>query len=258
VIRIGTSGWVYKHWKGIFYPEKLPQRLWFEHYARHFDTVEINFTFYRLPELRAFESWHDRAPPGFTYAVKGSRLITHVRRLREPAEGVGRLLERLPALRETAGPVLWQLPPDFARDDERLEAFLAVLPRQWQHTLEFRHESWLVDPVFERLRQAGVALTIPDRPGMPRALELTADWTYVRFHAGATPDGNYTDAQLDEWARRIADWRDRGVAVWAYFNNDWYGFALHNAWGLMARLGVPQPLAHQRDVGEEGTSRFVA
>lgn len=258
-VRIGCSGWIYKHWKGIFYPEKLPQRLWLEHYAQHFDTVEINFTFYRLPEAHTFTAWRERAPAGFTYAVKGSRFITHVRRLREPVEGVGRLAERLPELGETAGPVLWQLPPDFQRDDERLDAFLAALPREWLHTIEFRHDSWLVDPVFERLRAADVALCVADRPDLPQSLELTADWTYVRFHGGRGPrGGDYTGAELDLWSGRLADWRAKGVAVWAYFNNDWHGFAIDNARGLRARLEGAVTLSDQRQIGEERASRLSA
>jgi len=245
VIRIGTSGWVYKHWKGIFYPEKLPQRLWFDAYARSFDTVEINFTFYRLPAESTFATWRARAPAGFTYAVKASRFITHVRRLRDPAEDVTRLADRLPALGDRCGPILWQLPPDFERDDQRLDGLLAVLPLHWQHTIEFRHPSWLDQTVFDKLRAAGVALCIPDHPKLPQALDLTADWTYVRFHYGAV-DGRYTCEQVDLWARRIAEWRARGVDVWAYFNNDWHGYAIENARELMAKLGVAAPSAERQ------------
>src|SRR5919199_3835393 len=132
-LRIGTSGWIYRHWKGIFYPDKLPQKSWFEHYRQQFDTVEINFTFYRLPERSVFERWWERAPANFRYAVKGSRVVTHVRRLREPEEGVGRLAERLEGPGGPRGPVLWQLPPDLPRDDELLARFLAALPGRWRH-----------------------------------------------------------------------------------------------------------------------------
>jgi uncharacterized protein YecE (DUF72 family) len=241
MLRIGCSGWIYRHWKGLFYPDGLPQRRWFEHYARHFDTVEINFTFYRLPREEVFAAWREQAPAGFVYAVKASRLITHVRRLREPEEGVDRLSERLVHLGERAGPVLWQLPPDFERDDERLERFLAALPETQRHTIEFRHESWLVEEVYARLRARGVALTIADSRGRhpspwPSAVELTADWTYLRFHAGPA-DGDYPPDALEPWARRIEEWLRRGVPVWVYFNNDWQGFALRDAWWLRERLG---------------------
>ncbi|HEV8635781.1 MAG TPA: DUF72 domain-containing protein [Chloroflexota bacterium] len=240
MLRIGCSGWIYRHWKGFFYPEGLPQKRWFEHYARHFDTVEINFTFYRLPRNEAFAAWREQAPPGFVYAVKASRFITHVRRLREPEEGIGRLTERLGHLGDRAGPVLWQLPPDFARDDERLERFLAALPGEYRHTVEFRHASWLVEDVYARLRARGVALTVADSSGRrpsawPSAVELTADWTYLRFHGGPA-GGDYPPDALEPWARRIEEWLRRGIPVWVYFNNDWEGFALRNAWWLRDRL----------------------
>jgi uncharacterized protein YecE (DUF72 family) len=242
-LRIGTSGWIYRHWREIFYPEKLPQRSWFEHYARHFDTVEVNFTFYRLPERSVFERWREAAAADFKYAVKGSRVVTHVRRLREPVEGLTRLAERLEGLGERAGPVLWQLPPDFPRDDGRLAAFLEALPPRWRHTLEFRHESWYDQAVYSQLERHGVALCIPDSPKLPQALRLTADWTYIRFH-GAGPDGDYSPELLDLWAERIGAFLAGGADVWAYFNNDWHGFALRNARDLRERLGArPERLA---------------
>lgn len=235
MLRIGTSGWTYRHWRGVFYPERLPQRRWLEFYAQHFDTVEINFSFYRLPKRETFEAWRARSGPDFRFAVKGSRFITHVRRLAEAEQHVGLFFERLEGLGERAGPVLWQLPPDFRRDDQRLEGFLAALPMAYRHSLEFRHESWLAEPVFERLAARRVALCIPDSPGLPQALRLTADWTYLRFHYGAR-GGDYTDEQLDLWAERIRGFRARGVGVWAYFNNDWGGYAIKNARALRERL----------------------
>jgi uncharacterized protein YecE (DUF72 family) len=241
MLRIGCSGWIYRHWKGLFYPEGLPQKRWFEHYARHFDTVEINFTFYRLPRHEAFAAWREQAPPGFVYAVKASRFITHVRRLREPEEGIGRLTERLAHLGDRAGPVLWQLPPDFERDDERLDRFLDALPTPYQHTVEFRHASWLVEDVYARLRRRGVALTVTDSSGRwPSAVELTADWTYLRFHGGPA-GGDYPPEVLEPWARRIEEWLQRGLPVWVYFNNDWEGFALRDAWWLRDRLAGAAP-----------------
>jgi uncharacterized protein YecE (DUF72 family) len=248
-LRLGTSGWIYKHWKGIFYPEKVPQRSWLDFYQRHFDTVEINFTFYRLPERSVFESWHDRSPPGFAYAVKGSRFLTHVRRLREPEEGVGRIAERLEGLGDRVGPLLWQLPPDFVRDDERLARFLACLPERWQHTVEFRHESWLDETIFTMLERHGVALCIPDSPRLPKALRLTAPWTYVRFH-GDGPGGNYTPEMLDRWADFLRGVLASGADAWVYFNNDWYGYALWNARDLSARLGLAQPALIQPRLAE--------
>ncbi|MBI4491679.1 MAG: DUF72 domain-containing protein [Chloroflexi bacterium] len=237
-LRIGTSGWIYRHWRGVFYPEGLPQREWLEFYAQHFDTVEVNFTFYRLPGRETFEAWQRRAPPGFCYAVKGSRFITHLKRLLEPEPHVALFFERLAGLGDRVGPVLWQLPPDFRRDDERLERFLAALPRTYQHTLEFRHESWLAEPVFQRLAEHGAALCIPESPHLPRALRLTANWTYLRFHQGARA-GDYTAEQLAAWAKQIRAFLEQGVAVWAYFNNDERGYAVQNARELRARLVDP-------------------
>src|SRR5579885_3278040 len=237
MIRVGTSGWIYEHWRGVFYPENLPRRLWLDFYAQHFDTVEINFTFYRLPGRSVFERWRRRTPRGFLFAVKGSKFLTHMKRLRDPADPVARLAERLEHLGDRAGPVLWQLHSDMARDDTRLDEFLAVLPDHWRHTIEFRNASWLVDPVFDRLRRARVALCIPDHPRVPKACELTADWTYVRFHH-AGGDGRYGAAQIAAWAERLDEWRASGVDVWAYFNNDWRGYAVANARELIARLGL--------------------
>jgi uncharacterized protein YecE (DUF72 family) len=240
MIRIGTSGWIYKHWRGAFYPTSLPQRLWLAFYAQRFNTVEINFTFYRLPDRSVFEQWRERVPIGFRFAVKGSKFLTHMRRLRDPAEPVARLSQRLEGLGDRAGPVLWQLRGDMARDDALLDEFLSVLPDRWQHTIEFRNASWLVDPVFDRLRRARAALCIPDHPQVPKAFELTADWTYLRFHHGGG-DGRYGATQIAEWAARIDGWRRGGIDVWAYFNNDWCAYAVVNARELIDRLGLARP-----------------
>ena len=235
-LRIGTSGWIYKHWKGVFYPERLPQARWLEFYAQTFDTVEINFSFYRLPSLKTFQNWRARVGPHFRYAVKGSRYITHLKRLLEPEEHVALFFERVAGLSDRAGPILWQLPPDFPCDEARLDHFLRVLPTNYRHTVEFRHESWLVERVFEQLARYSVALCIPERPGLAHALRLTTDWTYLRFHQGVR-GGDYTPEQLDEWAKRISRWLGQGVSVWAYFNNDWRGYAVKNALELRERLG---------------------
>jgi uncharacterized protein YecE (DUF72 family) len=234
-LRIGTSGWIYKHWKGLYYPEKLPQKEWWAFYAREFDTVEINYSFYRLPTREAFEAWRDQAGPDFRYAVKGSRFITHMKRLGEAEKHVGLFFERVRGLGDRAGPILWQLPPHFRRNVGRLDGFLAALPRDYQHAIEFRHESWLTEEVFGRLEEREIALCIPESPKLPKAVRLTADWTYLRFHEGAA-GGDYTATQLDEWAAQIRSIRDRGADVWAYFNNDWEGYALANARALREKL----------------------
>jgi uncharacterized protein YecE (DUF72 family) len=239
-VRIGCSGWNYSHWRERVYPKGLPQRGWLEHYAALFDTVEVNTTFYRLPRREAVASWVAGSPPGFLFTVKASRYLTHVKRLRDMDQGVARFYERIEPLVASPkmGPLLWQLPPTFRRDDERLVGALDSLPAG-RHCFEFRHESWFVPETYARLREHGVALVIGDHPDRSwQAHELTADWTFLRFHYGRRGrNGNYSERELDEWAKRIDGWRRR-VEVFAYFNNDWEGYAVKNALGLQARLGV--------------------
>ncbi len=236
-VRIGTSGWVYRHWKGRFYPPGLASSRWLEFYATHFSTVEVNFSFNRLPGAETFAGWRAQTPPGFCFAVKGSRLITHLKRLKDPSSHVATFFAHAEALGEKLGPVLWQLPPRFRRDDERLEAFLAALPADRRQAIEFREASWFVEPVYALLARHGVALCIADSGGVtaPPEPRLTTGWTYLRFHSGLA-DGNYTEAQLRHWAGVVAGFRDAGVAVYAYFNNDWEGFAVENARRLQALL----------------------
>jgi uncharacterized protein YecE (DUF72 family) len=240
-VRVGCSGWNYTHWRERVYPPGLPQRRWLEHYATLFDTVEVNATFYRLPTESSVRGWVEQTPPAFLFAVKASRYLTHIRRLRDLEDGLRRFYERIEPLARFSklGPVLWQLPPTFKRDDERLAAALEALP-DGRHAFEFRDPSWYVDEVYGLLREHGAALVIPDSPKYPfRELELTADWTFVRLHYGSRGRrGNYSDRELEEWARRIAGWRDGGTDVYAYLNNDWEGFAVRNGLRLRRLLGV--------------------
>jgi len=214
--------------------------LWLDFYARHFDTVEVNATFYRLPRQEVVANWVQTTPQDFVLAVKMSRYITHVKRLRDLGSGVRTFYDRIaPLVRSPKlGPVLWQLPANFRRDDERLAGAVEKLPAG-RHCFEFRHESWFVPEVYEQLRSHGVALAIGDHPHRPfQAYELTADWTYIRFHSGTRGRrGNYSESELEEWALRIEAWR-REVDVFAYFNNDWEGFAIKNGLWLKERLGV--------------------
>jgi uncharacterized protein YecE (DUF72 family) len=237
-VRIGCSGWNYPHWRKVVYPKGLPPRRWLEYYAALFDTVEVNTTFYRLPSRSAVAGWVEQTPPDFVFSVKASRYLTHVKRLTDLASGVERFYERIePLVRSPKlGPVLWQLPANFHRDDERLASALADLP-SGRHCFEFRHASWFVGEVYELLRGHGVALVIGDHPERPfQTYELTTDWTFIRFHCGSRGRrGNYSESELQTWKRRIAAWRAR-VEVFAYFNNDWEGFAVRNALGLKARL----------------------
>jgi len=240
-IRIGCSGWNYQHWRnGVFYPPRLPQRRWLEFYARHFDTVEINATFYRLPKEQAVANWVRESPPGFLFAVKMSRYVTHVKRLREPAPSIELFYSRIrPLVRSPKlGPVLWQLPGTFRRDDERLARALEALP-PGRHCFEFRHESWFADEIYELLRRHGAALVLGDTPGRPfQTHELTADWTFIRFHHGTRGRySNYSERELEEWAQRIERWARR-ADVYAYFNNDRNGYAVRNGLWLRKRLEV--------------------
>jgi uncharacterized protein YecE (DUF72 family) len=235
--RVGCSGWSYAHWRGVVYPEGLPQRRWLEHYVTLFDTVEINATFYRLPRRATVASWAEETPSKFLFAVKASRYLTHVRRLRDPGAGIERFyacIEPLSASKKL-GPVLWQLPETFHRDDDRLAKALDELP-PGRHCFEFRHASWFAPDVYALLRERGAALVIGDHPARPfQAHELTADWAYFRFHHGRRGRrGNYSERELDAWARRLRSWR-READVFAYFNNDWEGFAVRNG-RILARL----------------------
>jgi uncharacterized protein YecE (DUF72 family) len=239
-VRIGCSGWNYGHWRERVYPKGLPPRRWLEHYATLFDTVEVNATFYRLPTRSAVAGWVEGSPRGFLFAVKASRYLTHIKRLTDLGQGVRRFYDRLePLLRSPKmGPVLWQLPANFHRSDERLAAALGALP-PGRHCFEFRHESWFVPEVYELLRAHAAALVIGDSPERPfQTHELTADWTFVRFHAGSRGrNGNYSARELEAWAKRIDRWRRR-VDVYAYFNNDWEGYAVKNGLRLKELLGA--------------------
>jgi uncharacterized protein YecE (DUF72 family) len=235
MMRIGCSGWSYSHWQGRLYQPTLPASRWLERYTECFDTVEVNATFYRLPKRGTVARWAKITPDEFCFAVKGSRYLTHVRRLRDLPDGVARLVELLEPLSASGklGPLLWQLPPTFRRDDERLATALAALPRGRQ-ALEFRDPSWFTEDVYSLLREHKVALVVADRAGLPEAPWVdTAGWWYLRLHHGRSGRrGNYSAAELRRWADRIAAVKQD---VYCYFNNDWEGFAVDNA-TLLRRL----------------------
>lgn len=226
-LRIGTSGYQYDHWRGVFYPEDLPKKRWFEHYASVFDTVEINNTFYRLPEAHTFQAWHDRTPPGFCYSLKFSRYATHRKRLLEPAEPVHRFLSRAAYLDPLIGAILVQLPPHWHANPQRLEAFLQQLPKERRWAVEVRDPSWLQEEVYSVLERYRAALCIhdmiPDHPA-----RITAPWVYLRYH-GSHYGGSYSSEQLRSQARLISVYLNEGLDVFAYFNNDQAGFAVQNA-----------------------------
>ncbi len=237
-VRIGCSGWNYPHWRERVYPRGVPPSRWLRHYAQMFDTVEVNSTFYRLASPKAVAAWVEQTPDDFVFSLKASRFLTHMKRLTDMDRGVERFYERIEALTASPklGPIVWQLPENFHRDDDRLAGALAGLP-PGRHCFEFRHRSWFVAEIYDLLRKHDVALVIGDHPSRPfQSHEMTADWTFVRFHHGARGRrGNYSDSELDTWARRIAQWRRR-LDVFAYFNNDWEGFAVRNALRLRRLL----------------------
>ena len=233
-LRIGCSGWNYPHWRaGVFYPPRLPQRDWLTYYAERFDTVELNTTFYRLPQSAVVARWVSETPPGFIFAAKVSRYITHIKRLTEVSEHLPLLYERIEPLLQSPklGPLLWQLPPTFRYDPDRLCSTLEHLHDGRRHAFEFRHPSWFRAETYSLLREHGAALVIADRPAVNtfQTHELTADYIYVRFHAGTRGrNGNYSRSELSEWAGRLDRWTKKGD-VFAYFNNDWEGYAINNA-----------------------------
>jgi uncharacterized protein YecE (DUF72 family) len=233
-LRIGTSGYQYDHWKGVFYPEDLPKRSWFAYYAAHFDTVEINNTFYRLPQGHIFTAWRKQTPPGFCYALKFSRYASHLKHLKDPHEPIARFLDRATRLQEFLGPILVQLPPHWNVDVNRLTDFLKAAPSTARWAIEFRDPSWLCEEIYTILRRYNAALCIHDLiPGHPH--HMTADWVYLRFH-GVSHDGNYPPQALAAVASEIAQYLADGLAVFAYFNNDAHGYAVQNALALRHHL----------------------
>lgn len=238
---IGTSGWVYKQWAGNFYPKGWPKKDEFGYYAQHFPTVEINATFYRLPSLKMVRGWRERSPEGFLFAVKGSRFLTHIKRLNDTGPGLRKYFRRLVPLAERTGPILWQLPPNFQKNDEnwrRLSQFLAKLPRRYQHAVEFRHPSWMDEQTFDLLRQHNAANVWISSLRMPQDYTITSNFVYLRFHGlkdGAYHD--YTDEELAPWAQQLAKAAAAGLPCYAYFNNDLNTRAPLNANALMGMLG---------------------
>jgi uncharacterized protein YecE (DUF72 family) len=227
---IGTSGWHYDDWRERFYPRELPKTKWLEFYAQHFPTVELNNSFYRLPSENAFTNWHDSSPAKFVFAVKVSRFITHIKRLKNSEEALEKFVQRAMILGEKLGPLLYQLPPSMHRNDETLEAFLSGLPRGLKHVIEFRHQSWLVEDVFEILCRHNAGLCVFNMPSFSCPLRATADFAYIRFHGSDSLYSScYSDSELAGWARGIADLAADLDAVYIYFNNDVAGFAVRNA-----------------------------
>jgi len=237
---IGTSGWHYEHWRDKFYPEKLAKAKWLEFYAGHFDAVELNNSFYRLPSEDAFANWRDSSPANFTFAVKVSRFITHIKRLKDAGEAVEKFISRAAILGDKLGPLLYQLPPNMHRNDEVLESFLSTLPRGMKHVFEFRHQSWLEEGVLQILHKYKVGFCVFDMPSISCPLIATADFAYIRFHGSAGLYSScYSDEELASWAKRLANLARNLKAIYIYFNNDIEGFAVRNAMTLRNYLSTP-------------------
>lgn len=236
---IGTSGWHYEHWRGLYYPEGLAKSKWLQFYVKQFNTVELNNSFYHLPSEKAFATWRESAPENFVFAVKVSRFITHIKRLENFGSAVENFLSRARLLQDKLGPLLYQLPPNMKRNDEVLESFLCSLPQKYRHVFEFRHESWLADSVFHILQQYNAGLCVFDMPGFTCPLIATSDFAYIRFHGSASLYSScYSDEELSQWAQKIARLGKKVKAVYIYFNNDAEAFAVKNALTLTKLINI--------------------
>jgi uncharacterized protein YecE (DUF72 family) len=227
---IGTSGWHYKHWFGRFYPKGMPAIEHLPYYAKFFDTVELNGVFYRLPTPEMVKSWYARAPKQFTFAYKASRYITHMKRLLQPQSALRLMFRRADLLKEKLGPILYQLPPSFKVDVKRLQSFLKILPKGYDHVMEFRHPTWFTEEVYDVLRTHKTTLCLYDMKGVPTPRVITASVIYVRMHGSESKyAGSYTQPVLEEWAKLFRQWVQQKHPVYMYFNNDIRGHAIENA-----------------------------
>ena len=235
---IGTSGWHYEHWKDIFYHD-LKTVKWLNYYSVHFDTVELNNSFYHLPTEKAFKHWHDSVPENFIFSVKVSRYITHIKRLKNSNEAMDKFLSRAGFLDDKLGVLLYQLPPQMKLNLERLEEFLAYLPASLQHVFEFRNESWIVGPTFDLLRKYHAGFCIFNMPGYSSPLITTSGFSYIRFHGSeGLYSSNYSNIELKKWAKDIKKLSADLESVYIYFNNDAGAYAIDNAQMLKRLLDI--------------------
>lgn len=235
---IGTSGFHYVHWRGVFYPEEVPKERWLAYYQERFSTVEINRSFYRLPERSTVESWTGDVSEGFVFALKASQFITHRKKLKDPSRTLERFIQCAEAFGPRAGPLLYQLPPRWRCNPERLRAFLEALPEPWLHVLEFRDDDWYRPEVRALLEDRGAGFCIHDHPGQSCPRWVTAGFVYLRFHGSSGPyEGSYSTEALRETARRVEGWAAAGRDVYVYFNNDPSGHAVANAQELIELCG---------------------
>jgi uncharacterized protein YecE (DUF72 family) len=246
-LRVGCSGWQYEHWRGDVYPAELPTSRWFEYYTRTFDTVEINNTFYRLPDAATFDKWRAQAPANFLYAVKASRFLTHMKKLRDPEDPLSRFFDNTTHLGAHLGPVLYQLPPRWPLNLERFDHFLRALPKRHRHAVEFREPSWYDERVYALMRNHKVALCLHDMHGSTTDRIVVGPFIYVRFHFGTQKyGGRYEDRRLDDWTDWLAARSLDGLDVFAYFNNDTGGHAPRDAVRLRERIHARLPTVGAR------------
>lgn len=237
-IHIGTSGWHYKHWRGTFYPEKLPPREYINYYLKYFQSVEINNSFYKLPSEATFRSWKESVPEDFVFAVKANRFITHMKKLKEPEQPIARFMQAVDFLEERLGPILFQLPPFWKLNLERLQDFLLTLPKAYRYALELRNASWYDERVYSLLEEHGIAFCIYELESHLSPLLVTTDFVYVRLHGpGKKYQGSYSEEALQAWNFQIREWKAEGKDVYFYFDNDQLGYAAHNARRLQELVG---------------------
>lgn len=237
-IYIGTSGWSYKHWKGTFYPVNLKIKGHFQYYMQYFDTVEINNSFYRLPSKEVFESWRKAVPENFIYVVKASRFITHMKKLKDPTESLSEFLENVSALKNTLGPILFQLPPSWEINIERLHTFLKALPSHFRYVFEFRNQTWYTEEVYNLLREFNCAFCIYELDRHLTPFVITSDFVYIRLHGpGNKYQGSYDESSLQKWANQIKSW-SVNKDVFIYFDNDEKAYAAFNAIRLKELIGL--------------------
>jgi uncharacterized protein YecE (DUF72 family) len=229
-IHVGTSGWHYKHWQNTFYPEGTKPKDYMNYYLNFFRTVEINNSFYRLPSRDTFENWRKSVPDDFIYAVKGSRFITHMKKLKEPKEHFANFIEKVDGLQEKLGPILFQLPPRWNYNSDRFKSFLDALPDTYRYTFEIRNHTWYNEEVYGLLRERNIAFSIYELEYHMSPMEVTADFIYVRLHGpGNKYQGSYLDGTLWKWADYCKTRRNEGKDVYVYFDNDQEAYAAHNA-----------------------------
>jgi uncharacterized protein YecE (DUF72 family) len=240
---VGTSGYNYRHWwNGVFYPKTVPQKGWLEFYSQFFETVELNVTFYRLPNRKTFEGWYQRTPGNFLFSIKGSRFITHVKRLKDCQEPLEAFFDHALGLKEKLNVILWQLPPTFKLNLARVREFCSLLggifaSNPVRQAFEFRHGSWFCPEVYGILEKHNFSLCLAHSSVLPSVERTTAEFVYIRFHGGESLYGsNYSEGELRDWSERIGGWHKEGLDVYSYFNNDAFGFAVKNALTLRELL----------------------